>query len=104
HLNRSSVLTFKLPTPAAADQTWQATIEPQGAAEILRQPAVLAGYDIGYLQVRPTREGQCTLRIGNATLKLHVAPALQSTLNQETDRPQLVTPSRGAAVWGTFAV
>lgn len=104
HVGRSSVLTFKLAQPATQNQNWSAAVEPAGMVEVLREPAVLAGYDIGFLQVRPIKAGECTLRIGSATITLNVAPALINALEQQTDRPVVVSPSRGAAVWGTFTV
>lgn len=104
HLSRTAVLTFKRPQAATSDLNWTASVQPAGVVEIIREPAMLAGYDLGYLQVRPIALGECMLRIGDATLKLVVLPAMQSALRLETDRPRLVSPSRGAAVWGIFTV
>lgn len=101
---RSSVITFELPAPAAEDRVFKAVVEPEGSLSILREAEVLSGQTLGYLQVQPSNEGVCELRLGDATLTLHILPAADSPLEHEMLQPRLVSPARGAAVWGVFAV
>lgn len=71
--------------------------------EVIRQPQVLAGYGVGYLRIRTLSEGEATLRIGDAKLRVQVK---RSPVHELTHAhpPMIHTPVHGAAVWDRFSV
>ena len=70
---------------------------------MLREPAVLAGRELGFLRVRGLAEGTTELSVGGASVEVGVRPLpTEARVNQLGVR--IVAPAPGAAVWGAFSV
>jgi len=62
---------------------------------------VLAGHTVGFLRVRPVREGVAVLRVGEAALRVVIAPPIVSPGKAG---PVIHTPVQGAVAWGEVTV
>ncbi len=102
-LDRTQVIPFELPAPAADDVRPAASSSDDGVLAIVRAPEVLAGETTGYLRVRGLAEGSATLTVGDSALDVAVRPApVDAFANSIRARVTGLVP--GAVAWGTFAV
>jgi len=103
-VGQSRAIPFRLAQPAGKSAELEASAEPTGSIEVLRQPSVLAGETTGYVRVRGLKPGETRLRVGDrAAITVIVRPE-PSAVDAALFAPRIVTPAAGACVWGTFAV
>ena len=101
-LGRSQVICFY--SKATTDEDRYFTFEAdENSLHVLMPPMLAPGSHLGYVRVRPTKEGHTQFKLAGASLDIDVvADSAASTL--EATRPEIVTPVEGAAVWGKFVV
>lgn len=102
-LGHTQVIPFRLDSPASEDHTFTAISSSSDIVEIIRPPAILKGETIGYLRVRARKSGSTTLTLGAAKLVVDVRKSTVDTAGFDP-RPAIVSPARGAAVWGTINI
>lgn len=100
---RTQVLPFKAAQTSDADRRFTATTDHPERLHILSEPAVLAGYDIGFVRVRGLAVGDATLTLGGASAAIEVkappiaAPAVPTG-------PIITAPATDSVAWGEIAV
>jgi len=70
---------------------------------VLIPPTLMPDVQVGYIRVRPLKEGHTQIKLEGATMDVDIVTDTEaSTL--ELTRPEIVTPVQGAVVWGRFVV
>ena len=100
--NRSQVICFQLPQPAAQDQVYACQVDDK-FVHLLMPPRILAGQKIGYLRVQPVAEGRTQIILEGAKLDLDIVkdPAFTAVAAFNL---KIISPVDGAVVWGEFSV
>ncbi len=100
-LEQNQVLCFNVPVSDSA-HAFVFKADPN-FLQILMPPAALPGQSIGYIRVRPVKKGDTKLILDGASLNIEIVPEPDAyTLWQR--RPEIVSPTPGSAVWGSFSV
>lgn len=97
-VGHSRFLVVTLDQPADADATFELTVTPAEAVEVLEPLTVLKGYAIAYARVRPLVAGMVTIRVpalAEIACSIDVRPA-----TPRMEPVELLTPKPGAALWG----
>lgn len=98
-LGSTSVVPFRVASPVKEDVTLSASFEPADAGAVVISPRVLAGHTLGFVRVRPLKQGKATLVVGGAKLPVETRVAsMEAELFPR--RPVIVGPAQLAAVWG----
>jgi uncharacterized protein (DUF1800 family) len=101
-LGRSQVICFYAPQSPDEDRFFSFSADEE-YLHVLIPPTLLPGGHIGYIRVRPIKEGQTQITLEGVSMDIDVAQdTAASTL--ELTRPEIVSPVQGAAVWGKFVV
>jgi uncharacterized protein (DUF1800 family) len=108
-LGHTQVIVLHLKAPAESDASFTPSVDDPRLVDIVRAPVFLAGEQSAYLRVRALHTGQTRLEIrGGPALDVEVKPdpaeAANVSIDQESRRPQIVSPMPGAVVWGEFGV
>ena len=101
-LGRSQVICFY--AKARTDEDCYFTFEAdESILHVLMPPMLAPGTQLGYVRVRPLKEGHTQFKLAGAVLDIDVvADTASATL--EATRPEIVAPAEGSAVWGKFVV
>jgi uncharacterized protein (DUF1800 family) len=101
-LGRSQIICFYSPEAPDEDRYLSFSADEE-YLHVLLPPTLLPGAHIGYVRVRPVKEGQTQITLEGATMDIDVAQdTAASTL--ELTRPEIVSPVQGSVVWGKFVV
>jgi uncharacterized protein (DUF1800 family) len=101
-LGRSQIICFYAKQAPEEDRYFSFNAD-ETCLHILIPPTLLPGAHLGYIRVRPIREGTTQLSLDGARLDVEIVrDTAAGTL--ELTRPEIVSPSRGAVVWGKFVV
>lgn len=97
-LGHTQVVPVKISEPAAEKTVLATTVTPPEAAEVLEPATILSGEKTGFLRLRSLRAGEATVRVGEGTFKVNIAPD-PAEAAQET-RPRIISPPAGACLYG----
>jgi hypothetical protein len=70
---------------------------------VLIPPTLLPGAHIGYIRVRPLKEGRTQITLEGVSMDIEIAEDTAASTLAQT-RPEIVSPAEGAVVWGKFGV
>jgi len=101
-LGRSQVICFYARNPIDEKRYFSFEADEK-LLHVLIPPTLVPGTHIGYIRVRPVKEGTTRLTLGGNEIVVEIAKDTAAATIELT-RPEIVTPSNGAAVWGKFAV
>ena len=101
-LGRSQVICFY--SKATTDEDRFFTFDAdENFLHVLIPPTLTPGTHLGYVRVRPLKEGRTQLKLAGTTLDVEIVKdTAAATL--EASRPEIVTPVAGSVVWGKFVV
>ena len=101
-LGRSQVVCFYSKQAPDEDRYFSFAVD-ETYLHVLIPPTLLPGAHLGYVRVRPVLEGKTQLTLDGAKLDVEI---VRDTAARTPDltRPEIVSPSRGAVVWGKFVV
>lgn len=100
-LDRSQVLCFKA-AGLDKDHVFAFQADPK-FVDVLMPPTILPGETIGYLRLRARMKGETRLTLDGAAIEVDIVGDPAATIPRQM-RPQIVSPARGAVVWGPFVV
>jgi uncharacterized protein (DUF1800 family) len=101
-LGRNQIICFYAKDAPAEDRFFSFKAD-ENFLHVLIPPTLAPGSHIGYIRLRPLKEGHTQIRLEGATLDVDIVKDVAAgTL--ELTRPQIVTPVEGAVVWGKFVV
>lgn len=87
-----------------SDRLAQATSDDPSILAIERGGRILPGQSRGYVLVRPIAPGETTLHVGESAIKVRVIASDASSTGAFGYKPELLTPSAGAGVWGPMHI
>jgi uncharacterized protein (DUF1800 family) len=70
-------------------------------AEVVKEPTILPGYQIGYLRILAKSPGETRLNVGDSSISVKVIAPLNTNSLTNTS-PAITEPVDGATVWGMF--
>ena len=101
-LGRNQVICFYAKDTPDEDRFFSFDAD-ENFLHVLIPPTLAPGAHLGYIRVRPLKEGQTRLTLAGATIDVEIVKdTAASTL--EMTRPEIVAPAQGAVVWGKFVV
>ncbi len=99
-LGRTQVIPVTLPEPAADKMVLATSVVPPDSADILLPATILKGEKMGFLRIRSLLPGKITLQVGDKSLPLSVQRDSADAV--PASRPQIISPSEGACIYGTI--
>lgn len=102
-LGESVMIPLKMDKPVAETTSLELKSQKAGIVEILRQPEILKGQDIGFARIRTLSPGEVTLKSGNASIVVRVAKERPVSLLRKLS-PRFTSPSENSSVWGKIAI
>ena len=104
-LRPARAVMFRVGEAAGRDRVCAVRMDDDASAVLAvdRPGVVLAGETVGYVWVRPVGAGSARLRVGDDSVLIHVV-AGDDTIAARALAPRVLSPSAGAAVWGTVQV
>ena len=101
-LGRSQVVCFYARQKPDEDRFFSFDAD-ENYLHVLIPPTLAPGSNLGYIRLRPLKEGHTQITLAGATLNVEIVKDTSaSTL--EVTRPEIVSPAQGAVVWGKFVV
>ena len=101
-LGRSQVICFYAKDATEEDRFFSFAAD-EAFVHVLIPPTLAPGTHLGYIRLRPLKEGHTRITLADATIDVDIVrDTAASTL--ESTRPEIVSPVQGAVVWGKFAV
>ena len=101
-LGRSQIICFYAKDAPTEDRFFSFSADEE-SLHVLIPPTLMPGTHIGYIRVRPLKEGHTQITLEGSTMDVEVVEdTAASTL--ELTRPEIVTPVQDSVVWGKFVV
>jgi hypothetical protein len=101
-LGRSQIICFYAQDAPDEDRFFSFSAD-EDYLHVLIPPTLMPGTHIGYIRVRPLKEGHTQITLEGANMDVEVArDTAASTL--DLTRPEIVAPVQGSVVWGKFVV
>ena len=101
-LGRSQVICFYAKKPVDQNRYLSFGAD-ENYLHVLIPPTLVPGTHIGYIRVRPLKEGTTRLTLQGNAMDVDIAKDTAS-ITTETTKPEITTPAEGAVVWDKFAV
>jgi uncharacterized protein (DUF1800 family) len=101
-LGRSQIICFYAQEAPNEDRFFSFNAD-EDFLHVLIPPTLHPGTHIGYVRVRPMKEGHTQITLEGVTMDVDIVEDTAASTLQLT-RPEIVAPTEGAVVWGKFAV
>ena len=98
-LGRSQVICFYAKEAQDEDRFFSFAAD-ESFVHVLIPPTLAPGANLGYLRLRPLKEGHTQITLAGATIEVEIVKDTAASTLEST----IVTPVQGAVVWGKFTV
>jgi uncharacterized protein (DUF1800 family) len=101
-LDRSQMICFRA-DQAPDNKRYFSFQADERYVHVLVPPVLMPGETLGYIRLRAVQEGETDFILDGNQIEVDIVKDTAAKTIDQT-KPEIVTPSEGANVWGTFAV